>query len=204
MVDVAGLPENLQLKIMGLVVGPPPAAPSAPAPPAAAAAPADADCAGLLSRYAAHGYGWQDGFVAPSTTAELRRLCESAKPALTQAGVSSKDTHRTDQAARGVPFLHGTCRHGSPCCAARVRMPAGVLFEITRAISMPPSSAAPSASRIGWSDEPRVEPSTPTHTDGVPRGADACSASMCATRERTRAEVPMSLRWKSCPSIDAT
>ena len=106
MVDVAGLPENLQLKIMGLVVGPPPVAPAAPAPPAAAAAPADADCAdadcaGLLSRYAAHGYGWQDGFVAPSTTAELRRLCESAAPALTQAGVSSKDTHRTDQAARG-------------------------------------------------------------------------------------------------------
>ena len=105
MVDVAGLPENLQLKIMGLVVGPPPAAPpaaaAAPAPPTTTSAPADADCAGLLSRYAAHGYGWQDGFVAPSTTAELRRLCESAAPALTQAGVSSKDTHRTDQAARG-------------------------------------------------------------------------------------------------------
>ena len=85
MVDVAGLPENLQLKIMGLVVGPPPAAPpaaaAAPAPPTTTSAPADADCAGLLSRYAAHGYGWQDGFVAPSTTAELRRLCESATPA---------------------------------------------------------------------------------------------------------------------------
>ena len=72
-------PENLQLKIMGLVVGPPPVAPVAPAAPAAAAAPANADCA-ASSRVRGACYGWQDGFVAPSTTAAAA-ACESAAPA---------------------------------------------------------------------------------------------------------------------------
>ena len=63
------------------------------------------------------------------------------------------EVRRDDGVVLGArrPLLARHVPPARPCCAARVRMPASFLFGPS-AISMPPNSAAPSASRIGWSD----------------------------------------------------